>query len=286
MENPDISGLTITVPDICAGQDLDISLSGMSILHDDNYSITYNITGANSFSETVVFNINNSNVDITISGGNFINPGMHEFSIIEFLNTNTNCPADLNNILPVSFEVFETISPELINDGNFFCEDDNPTIQDLSNNITSSGTIEWYTEPNGGIPLENNTLLTNGTTYYASVTTDNGCISLERLLVVVTIDNCEEELIIPDGFSPNGDTINDTFLIRNLEELYPNFKLSIYNRNGNKLYQGDINTPRWDGTTTTNRIGGGIVPVGVYFYILEFNDGIREAIQGRVYLSR
>jgi gliding motility-associated-like protein len=95
-------------------------------------------------------------------------------------------------------------------------------------------------------------------------------------------------LLIPDGFSPNSDTINDTFEIVDLPLLFPNFKLQIYNRYGNILYVGNINTPNWDGTTTAGGIttGGNVVPTGVYFFILEFNDGVKEPLQGRLYLSR
>jgi mucin-2 len=46
--------------------------------------------------------------------------------------------------------------------------------------------------------------------------------------------------------------------------------------------------PNWDGTTTVGglNLGDKLLPVGVYFYILEFNDGIKKAVQGRVYLNR
>ena len=104
----------------------------------------------------------------------------------------------------------------------------------------------------------------------------------------VSVSKCDPlELIIPDGFSPNGDTVNDDFNIINLRELYPNFKLQIYNRYGNVLYEGDINTPNWDGTSNKGReLGNSTLPVGVYFFILEFNDTIKDPLQGRVYLSR
>ena len=94
--------------------------------------------------------------------------------------------------------------------------------------------------------------------------------------------------MIPDGFSPNDDGINDFFVIRNLPELYPNYKIEIYNRYGNILYKGDRNTQNWDGTSSQGgvKIGGNVVPTGVYFFILEFNDGTRNPIQGRLYLSR
>jgi gliding motility-associated-like protein len=114
-----------------------------------------------------------------------------------------------------------------------------------------------------------------------------GCESPSRLPVMVDLNQCED-IVIPDGFSPNGDNINDQFVIKNLSEKYPNFTLEIYNRYGNILYKGNINTPNWEGTTTEAgiTIGNTLVPVGVYFYIIEFNDGAHDPKQGRLYLSR
>ena len=64
--------------------------------------------------------------------------------------------------------------------------------------------------------------------------------------------------------------------------------MEIYNRYGNLIYKGDRNIPNWDGTTTVSglNLGDKLLPTGVYFYILEFNDGTRKPVQGRVYLNR
>ena len=104
----------------------------------------------------------------------------------------------------------------------------------------------------------------------------------------VTINYCPpQEIIVPDGFSPNGDQINDEFVIKNLADLYPNFSLEIYNRYGSVVYKGDINSPNWNGKSTQGlTVGDGLLPTGVYFYVIEFNDGNRKALQGRLYLSR
>jgi len=128
--------------------------------------------------------------------------------------------------------------------------------------------------------------LEGGKTYYG-VYKLKTCESYQRLVVNVTVSDCEKNLIIPDGFSPNGDGINDYFTIVNLREFYPNFTIKIYNRYGNWLYSGNINKDDWDGRSDAgSTLGRSSAPTGVYFYILDFNDPERKTMQGRVYLSR
>jgi gliding motility-associated-like protein len=68
-------------------------------------------------------------------------------------------------------------------------------------------------------------------------------------------------------YSPNGDGINDVFLIPNLED-YPSVKLIIFNRWGNIIYQDDDYSNDW-GLTNFN---GEILQDGVYFYNAEVVD--------------
>ncbi|MDO4727828.1 MAG: gliding motility-associated C-terminal domain-containing protein [Bacteroidota bacterium] len=112
---------------------------------------------------------------------------------------------------------------------------------------------------------------------------NDGCSS-EATVMVIPRTDCE--LIIPDGFSPNGDGINDTFEIVNIRDLYPNFTIEIYNRYGNVLYKGNASLPDWDGKASNVVYGNEGVPVGVYFYILNYNDGQTPPKQGRLYLNK
>ena len=122
-------------------------------------------------------------------------------------------------------------------------------------------------------------------TYYASnYNSATGCESAIRLPYTVNFTECA--LVFQEGISPNGDNINDTFDIKYLEDEYPNYKIEIYNRWGNMVYKGNASTPNWDGTPTESSLGDDILPVGVYFYVIEFNDGATPARQGKVYLSR
>ncbi|APS37701.1 gliding motility-associated C-terminal domain-containing protein [Salegentibacter sp. T436] len=165
------------------------------------------------------------------------------------------------------------------------CEFDNPTIADLSAEINESGEVTWYDSADSMTALSNNATLTDGITYYATLISDNGCESSERLAVTVTLEDCA--LLFPEAITPNGDGRNDRFVIENIEREYPNFNITIFNRWGNAVYKGNASTPTWDGTSNqSGSLGDDVLPVGVYFYVVDFNDGSTEPRQGKVYLNR
>jgi len=95
---------------------------------------------------------------------------------------------------------------------------------------------------------------------------------------------------IPEAFSPNGDGINDEFVINGLAK-YKTVEITIFNRWGNTVYksnsygEGQGKSGFWNGTASQGvRIGSGPVPTGTYFYVLVL-DG-KEKLNGSVYLDR
>lgn len=92
------------------------------------------------------------------------------------------------------------------------------------------------------------------------------------------------ELSVPDGLSPNGDGINDKFVIKGLRTR--SVRLLIFNRWGNKVYEQDNYDNSWDGTANAGvNLGKGRLPEGVYYYILQFNDGSKEVQKGFVMMN-
>jgi len=174
-------------------------------------------------------------------------------------------------------------APTLQIDGNEFCRSDNPTLQDLLNNFNGSG-IQIYASLTGGTAIASTTALQDGVQYFATATDATlGCESSERLAIRVEVAFCG----IPEGFSPNGDNINDRFVIPDLAINYPNYNIEVYNRWGNMVFKGNASTPDWDGfSNQSGTLGDGVLPVGVYFYILNYNDGATTSEQGKLYLSR
>ncbi|MGC1471988.1 MAG: gliding motility-associated C-terminal domain-containing protein [Psychroserpens sp.] len=86
------------------------------------------------------------------------------------------------------------------------------------------------------------------------------------------LENC----VIPEGISPNGDGMNDTFDLSSFNVS----RLEIFNRNGTSVYTKKDYTNEWFGQTND----GDELPVGTYFYTMEYNDG--EQRSAWVYIQR
>ncbi len=75
-------------------------------------------------------------------------------------------------------------------------------------------------------------------------------------------------LTIYTGISPNGDDINDSFLIDGIEN-YPNNSVSVFNRWGNMVFHQNGYKNEWKATWDDRKE----LPDGTYFYILNLGDG-------------
>ncbi|MFG4002062.1 gliding motility-associated C-terminal domain-containing protein [Flavobacterium aquidurense] len=99
-----------------------------------------------------------------------------------------------------------------------------------------------------------------------------------------------EDLIIYNGISPNGDGINDTFLIKGINQ-YADNTVEIYNRWGVKVFEthsynetDNVFRGYSNGRATVNRDSG--LPEGTYYYILKYNNGKKSLHKaGYLYLT-
>ena len=282
-----ITEAQVVLPALCANSDGTVSITNATNLSDGSYQLTYQITGVISQNETITVEFLNGETSFLIPSTILNNSGEITLSINQ-LNSNTGnaCGTPGHTFNSVTLTIENVDTPVLVEGGNSFCDDDNATIANLSSGINTDETIIWYDAPSNGNAYIDSTILVDGQVYYAAIQSSTGCESSIRLEVTVSINDCTD-IIIPDGFSPNDDGINDFFVIKNIRTLYPNFDLEIFNRYGNVLYKGNAASQDWDGTSDKGiQIGGNKLPAGVYFFIINFNDGVREPLQGRVYLSR
>lgn len=126
------------------------------------------------------------------------------------------------------------------------------------------------------------TNVTNPETIYIRIdrSDPDACYDLAQFNIAV--ENCPP--FVPDGFSPNGDGVNDTFEITGIKDIF-DYKLFIYSRLGNLIYQGDNSDPFWDGTPNKG-LGGNELPSGTYFWVLKLNTSEYPDMTGWVYLNR
>jgi len=132
--------------------------------------------------------------------------------------------------------------------------------------------------------------LAANTRYAFMVVSEAGCNS--PLSEKVTL-NVRDELFIPEGFSPNGDGINDYFEITWLKnDPAIHARMIIFDRRGNRIFEKENygnkefwkNIPSdmwWNGTSGAKNMGkGNKVPEGNYYYILDLGKG--KMIKGTV----
>jgi len=103
------------------------------------------------------------------------------------------------------------------------------------------------------------------TIFLLVVTDGNGCQDSAEYRVFV----CDESLIhIPNAFTPNGDSANDLFRVVPHEGADVILSLKVFNRWGQKVYEGSGANAQWDG-----KIGDKLAPSDVYVWILDYQCG-------------
>ena len=123
----------------------------------------------------------------------------------------------------------------------------------------------WSPATDITLTSEQETIFTGlqSTTYLLVSTHENGCLRSDVINVFVV------RLTVPTGFSPNGDGINDTFVIPELG-LYDKSRITIYNRWGDIVYETLDYQNDWNGTCQSDLCAGaGDLPEGTYYYHIE-----------------
>ncbi|MBC7937182.1 MAG: PKD domain-containing protein [Rhizobacter sp.] len=107
-------------------------------------------------------------------------------------------------------------------------------------------------------------------TYTITVSNPGGCTQSAQVIVKLL-----KGPNIPNTFSPNGDGINDRWIIEYLDT-YPNCKVLVFTRTGQKVYESRGYKVPWNGT-----INGKTLPLDTYYYIIEPENG-RKPVTGYI----
>ncbi len=136
-------------------------------------------------------------------------------------------------------------------------------------NLTATGVGAFQWSPTQDLAAPNSPTttarVTAKTNYTVRLTDANGCISSASVPVDVVEDLYVNPVIV---MTPNGDGINDRFIIKNLDQ-YPNNKLQIFDRTGKLLYETQNYANTWDG-----RIKGQLLTKDTYLFILSIQGNV------------
>lgn len=147
-------------------------------------------------------------------------------------------------------------------------------------NATGTGTITWVQGENiicNDCPYTQ--VMPKSTNCYVAETVNQfGCKALDEVCITITYDN---GIYIPNAFTPNGDGLNDVFLVygHSISEV----TMDIFDRWGEKLFtSGDI-AKGWNGVYK-----GKDSEIGVYIYKISYKgiDGKKHSKTGHVTLSK
>ena len=194
--------------------------------------------------------------------------------------------------LPVTFLTIDPIAalPDLLLCNEGF----NSAVFDLTqqNDLISSNTndiIRFYTSLENA--LSNSFAITNPSSYQSLSAEQEIYVRLDTAVCFavssfwITIENCPP--FVPQGFSPNRDSINDVFEISGLLNIYENFELKMYSRDGTLIYIGGNAQGFWNAIPNTGLLyEKKLVPVGTYYYVLLLNDpSMPTPLIGYVYVN-
>jgi gliding motility-associated-like protein len=144
----------------------------------------------------------------------------------------------------------------------------------------SSGSYLWTpaTGLNSATILNPVAIPQQTTTYEFKVTDAMGCFATDDVTVTV-VPYCIKPM---EAFTPNGDGINDLWLITNGNCL-KSASVQVFNRYGGKVYESKDYKNNWDGT-----YNGKPVADGTYYYIISYTliNGKPVYLKGNVTILR
>jgi len=166
------------------------------------------------------------------------------------------------------------------------------TIHVLANDLSSvgfiPGTLHITMPPAGGIAKVN----VDGSITYSPRERGPGrdqfvyevCDAVNLCASATVTINIYDLTTIPEGFSPNGDGINDHLEFGGLDN-YLQSQLYVYTRLGQLVYLSSDYQNDWNGKPSENTITNlETVPTGVYYYVLKLG-GTTRVVKGFIYIG-
>ncbi|MBN8703001.1 MAG: gliding motility-associated C-terminal domain-containing protein [Bacteroidetes bacterium] len=228
---------------VCASQTATITASG---------GVTYLWSTGQTTATVIVTPVNTAVYNVTVSNGNC--------SSVDFVTITASSPA--------------------VDAGN------NTTIpygQSVALNATGGVTYSW--SPGAMLscttcasPLASPTV---STMYYVEATDNNNCTAIDSVYITVETP-CDQELFVPNAFSPNNDGQNDNLEIKGVNCVL-SLHVTLYNRWGQKVFETTNPKEYWTGYFQNKP-----ADTGVYSYLITGSDHLGSSIslKGNVSLIR
>jgi gliding motility-associated-like protein len=123
-------------------------------------------------------------------------------------------------------------------------------------NVNTDDSILWFNSSKESMV----TFISNESSWYNIIVYNNFCFIYDSLYISVRDIFCDEDsIVIPTGFTPNNDNVNDTYKIVNNGVDLTHFNLKIYNRLGQEVFStNDINVA-WDGKYKEKRLNAQVL---------------------------
>ncbi len=104
-------------------------------------------------------------------------------------------------------------------------------------------------------------------------TSTEGCIASKQVTI-----NVFSDVFVPSAFTPNGDGLNDSWVILGLQ-LYPGCVVTVFDRWGQIVYQSSGNNNPWNG-----RVKGQAPSTATFVYSIDLKNG--KKLSGTITLIR
>jgi gliding motility-associated-like protein len=252
-QSPDAPIVTSNAP-LCAGNDLILKAVGIA-------GATYQWKGPNGFTSV--------NQNPIIKAATTASTGTYSVSV-----SANNCTS-----IASSINVTVTLSPIVSANQPLELYEGDTAI--LNPAVTGSNLrFKWTPNLNFISPdtVRNPVVIGLSNITYQYIATNTGGCSATGSIVVRVLPRLKP-IYIPNVFSPNGDGINDKWVIDQLAP-YANATVNVYTRYGRSVFNSVGYKIPWNGT-----INGEPLPAGVYYYIIQLKQETKP-ISGWVTILR
>jgi len=184
------------------------------------------------------------------------------------------CTNDTTVMIEIVGPKINTIDNTVINYGDeiYLYTVQIPQTEQFSYTWTPNATLNYDTAQN---PLAEPT---SHTTYIVTAIDSFGCTDSDTVRISVFVN---KEFYMPNFFTPNNDGVND-FLFpfgKGIDEI----SWGVYDRWGQKLFNGDSMDDRWDGLFKGREINPGVM---AYYAKVQYLDGKVQEFKGNITLVR